>query len=107
MRVVTNKAGGTRSWYSESGPLCEAVRGQRQARWQQTGSLVYCDGCAAGAVLFLIKTQRLSVGLLQGLSDVLPVNATPSDSILFLYAGYSSSATIPPCFPSTVAVIKV
>lgn len=54
---------------------CEAARGQRQAQWQQTGSLVYCDCCAEVAGLFLIKTQRLSVGLLQGLSDALPVNA--------------------------------
>lgn len=53
---------------------CHAVRGQRQGQWQQTGSLVYCDCHAEVAGLFLIKTQRLSVGLLQGLSDVLPVN---------------------------------
>lgn len=53
---------------------CQAARGQRQGQWQQTGSLVYCDCHTAVAGLFLIKTQRLSVGLLQGLSDVLPVN---------------------------------
>lgn len=55
---------------------CQAGRGQRQGQWQQTGSLVYCDCHAEGAGLFFIKTQRLSVGLLQGLSDVLPVNTT-------------------------------
>lgn len=53
---------------------CQAVRGRRRGQWQQTGSLVYCDCHAEVAGLFLIKTQRLSVGLLQGLSDVLPVN---------------------------------
>lgn len=53
---------------------CQAVRGQRRGQWEQTGSLVYCDCHAEVAGLFLIKTQRLSVGLLQGLSDVLPVN---------------------------------
>lgn len=50
------------------------VRGRRRRRRHQTGSLVYCDCYAEVAGLFLIKTQRLSVGLLQGLSDVLPVN---------------------------------
>jgi len=53
---------------------CQAEPGQRQGQLQQKGSLVYCDCHAARAGLFLIKTQRLSVGLLQGLSDVLPVN---------------------------------
>lgn len=54
---------------------CHAARGQRQGQWQQTGCLVYCDCRAAVAGLFFIKTLCLSVGLLQGLSDVLPVNA--------------------------------
>lgn len=53
---------------------CQAMRGQRQVQRQQTDSLVYCDCHAEVAGLFFIKTQRLSVGLLQGLSDVLPVN---------------------------------
>lgn len=53
---------------------CQATGGQRQGQWRQTGSLVYCDCHAEVAGLFFIRTQRLSVGLLQGLSDVLPVN---------------------------------
>lgn len=62
---------------------CQSVRGQRQAQRQQTGSLVYCDCHAEVAVLFFIKTQRLSVGLLQGLSDVLPVNTANLIQISF------------------------
>lgn len=46
-------------------------------------SLVYCVCRAEVASLFFIKTQRLSAGLLQGLSDALPVNT--ANLIPFIY----------------------
>ena len=71
-----------------------------------TVSLVYCDCHAEGAGLFFIRTQRLSVGLLQGLSDVLPVNAANLITFPFSVQVYSGSVTIPLCLPSPLAAIK-
>lgn len=92
--MVRNEASRTRSWFSQS-----AFWGNRQItrqRVRRTGwwchrqaALVYCDCREQGAGLFFIKTQCLSVGLLQGLSDVLPVNTPKSDSIRVPYAGFS------------------
>lgn len=64
---------------------CQAAQGtETGGQWRETGSLVYCDCHAEVAGLFLIKTQRLSVGLLQGLSDVLPV--TTANLIQFAFS---------------------